>query len=96
MPGAARLELPNELQWSLHRGETDPILGWYSGGLGRRVPAVTLLGRGRSAPDEPLATRLEFLDIRKTVKPAFTQSAVSWSPSDSPVGTARGRHTEAG
>jgi hypothetical protein len=61
-PGSARLELPPELAWSLHRGETGPILGWYSCGLGRRVPAVTLLGRGRSAPDALLATRLTFLD----------------------------------
>ena len=28
-PGAARLELPPGLRWSLHRGETDPSLGWY-------------------------------------------------------------------
>ncbi len=63
---AARLELPQSLRWSLHRGETDPILGWYSAGLGRRVPSFTLLGQGRSAPDEPLITRLEFLDIRTT------------------------------
>jgi hypothetical protein len=61
--GTARLEVPEALQWSLHRGETDPILGWYSCGLGRRVPATTLLGQGRSAPDEPLITRLQFLDI---------------------------------
>jgi len=61
-PGAARLELPQLLQWSLHRGETGPILGWYSSGLGRRSPAVTLVGRGRSAPDTPYCTRLEFLD----------------------------------
>jgi len=60
-PGSARLELPHELAWSLHHGETGPILGWYSCGLGRRVPAVTLLGRGRSAPGAPLATRLTFL-----------------------------------
>ena len=43
-PGAARLELPGELEWQSHRGETDPILGWYSAGLGERVPAVTLCG----------------------------------------------------
>jgi hypothetical protein len=61
-PGAARLELPHPLRWTLHRGETDPILGWYSCGLGRRSPAVTLLGRGRSSPGQPLTTRLEFLD----------------------------------
>ena len=59
--GAARLELPNSLRWSLHRGETDPILGWYSEGLGHRTPAFTLLGHGRTEPSEPLSTRLEFL-----------------------------------
>jgi hypothetical protein len=95
-PGEARLELPRQLRWSLHRGETDPIIGWYSCGLGRRVPAVTLVGRGRSVPDELLATRLEFFDAGKTAEPAFTQSAVSWCASDSPVETARGRHSEAG
>jgi hypothetical protein len=57
----ARLELPNSLRWSAHRGEVDPILGWYSEGLGRRVPTVTLLGCGRPEPHEPLSTRLEFL-----------------------------------
>ncbi|MGE5286769.1 MAG: alginate lyase family protein [Micromonosporaceae bacterium] len=62
-PGAAWLELPPELQWSLHRGETDPILGWYSHGLGRRVPAFTVLGRGLAAPGRPLATRLVFLEL---------------------------------
>ena len=60
--GAARLELPPGLQWSLHRGETDPILGWYSPGLGRRVPAYTLLGRGTSASGVALTTRLLFHD----------------------------------
>ncbi|HEX6528080.1 MAG TPA: alginate lyase family protein, partial [Streptosporangiaceae bacterium] len=44
VPGSARLELPPGLRWSLHRGETDPVLGWYSPGFGRRVPAWTLLG----------------------------------------------------
>jgi hypothetical protein len=68
VPGAARLELPEPLRWSLHQGETAPILGWYSSGLGRRVPAVTLIGQGRSAPDEPLITRLEFLDVGTTAE----------------------------
>jgi Heparinase II/III-like protein/Heparinase II/III N-terminus len=58
----ARMELPPALDWSLHRGETDPILGWYSCGLGSRTAAFTLVGRGRSTSDEPLSTRLEFLD----------------------------------
>jgi Heparinase II/III-like protein/Heparinase II/III N-terminus len=61
-PGSAELTLPAGLEWSLHRGETDPILGWYSAGLGQRVPAVTLLARGRSLPDGRLVTRLTFAE----------------------------------
>ena len=79
-PGAARLELPQRLEWSLHRGEADPILGWYSSGLGRRSPAFTVVGRGRSAPDEPLSTRLEFLDVAKTDQ-SLTRLAESWCAS---------------
>ncbi len=60
-PGAASLELAKPLQWSLHRGQTNPILGWYSDGLGRRTPAFTLLGRGRSE-GAPFTTRLKFLE----------------------------------
>ena len=71
-PGAARLELPGVLRWTLHRGETDPILGWYSPGLGRRVPAFTLVGCGGCASDAPLATRLEFLEIGTPPKPALS------------------------
>ena len=71
-PGVARLELPGVLQWSLHRGETDPILGWYSPGLGLRIPAYTLLGRGYCALGAPLATRLEFLEIGTSSNPAIS------------------------
>jgi len=60
MPGAARLELPHKLKWSLHRGETAPILGWYSPALGVRVPAWTILGSGRLSHDVPLITSLQF------------------------------------
>ena len=62
-PAAAWLELPPALRWSLHQGETDPILGWYSHGLGRRIPAYTLIGRGLAAQGKPLATRLVFLEL---------------------------------
>ena len=75
-PGAARLELPPGLRWTMHRGETDPILGWYSCGLGQRIPAFALIGCGRSAQGIPLITRLEFSDITK-VEPAVVRSAVS-------------------
>jgi hypothetical protein len=93
-PGAGRLELPRALAWSLHRGETDPILGWYSGSFGRRVPAITLLGRGRPVADEPLSTRLEFIEAEPTMNRSFTSSAVSWSVSGAMPGTA-GNHSEA-
>ena len=76
-PGAARLELSPGLNWTLHRGETDPILGWYSGGLGQRIPAFTLIGCGRSAPGVPLTTRLEFFDLAKAERPAVLRSAVA-------------------
>jgi hypothetical protein len=94
-PGSARLELPCGLEWSLHRGETDPVLGWYSGRFGHRVPATTLLGCGRSIPGLPLSTRLEFIDGGTAVNCSFTSSAVSWSVSGSLAGTA-GNHSEAG
>jgi hypothetical protein len=54
------MELPRQLGWSLHKGEGDPILGWYSIGLGQRVPALTLLGTGDVMPGVPLITRLQF------------------------------------
>ncbi|WP_370664767.1 alginate lyase family protein [Streptomyces sp. IBSBF 2507] len=43
---SAVLDLPGELSWRAHRGETDPPLGWYSPGFGRKVPATTLVGTG--------------------------------------------------
>ncbi len=33
-----------------YRGQSDPPLGWYSPGFGRREPAVTVVGRGRIDP----------------------------------------------
>ena len=62
---SAQLDLPRELSWSLHRGETGPILGWYSPGLGQRAPAVTLLGSGQCTRDSPLMTRLRFPETRQ-------------------------------
>jgi Heparinase II/III-like protein/Heparinase II/III N-terminus len=94
-PGAARLELPSGLRWSLHRGETDPILGWYSHSLGRRVPAVTLLGCGRCVPGMPFITRLEFLEVGKSGKPNVSLQAISWTASATRSGKAPEMHAEA-
>jgi len=96
MPGAARLELPRELGWSLHRGETHPVLGWYSTGLGRRVPAVTLLGCGRSAPGELFGTRLEFVNIGTVTESDLTRPAVSWGTPDAMAVEVPGIQAEAG
>ncbi len=82
VPGAARLELPPGLRWSLHRGYNNPIIGWCPSGLGRRVPSVTLLGHGRSAVGEPYRTRLEFVDAEIREESPFTRSAVSWGTSN--------------
>ena len=92
----ARLELPRGLRWSLHRGETSPILGWYSSGLGSVSATVTLLGTGRSAATEPFRTRLEFLQSDTSAEHAFTSADVSLQASSSLVKEAPGRHVEAG
>jgi hypothetical protein len=73
----ARLDLPAGLSWSLHRGETEPILGWYAEGLGRRCPSSTLLGYAPSAAPATLVTRLEFRDSVSLANRSFTWSAVS-------------------
>lgn len=41
----AEMRLP-ALRWTAHRGEPDPILGWYSPRFGEKVPITTLLGSG--------------------------------------------------
>ena len=96
-PGAARLELPSGLRWSLHRGDSDPILGWYSSGLGRRVPASTLLGCGRCVAGAPLPTRLEFLKVGESHRAAVSRrpGAVSCCASDARLGQEPEMQTEA-
>jgi hypothetical protein len=55
----AELSLPAELDWTVHRGQTDPPLGWYSPRFGSRIPAGVLVGRGAVGPDSaPLVTTL--------------------------------------
>lgn len=82
--GAARLELPPGLRWSLGHGETGFIPGGPAHDPGRRVPAVTLLGCGRCAPGMPLITRLEFLDVGTSGKSAASRHAISWNSSAAP------------
>jgi hypothetical protein len=90
-----RFELPPQLRWSLHRGETDPILGWYAPGLGRRVAAFTLVGRGRPGPGELLRTRLTFSGEAAAAIPDTSAHAISWNPSASTGGHTYGTRAEA-
>ena len=79
--GMARLELPRQLRWSLHKGETDPILGWYAHGLGRRVAAFTLVGHGRPASEVPLRTTLTFSGDEDAPRISPAALALSWDTS---------------
>jgi len=60
VPGAALMTLPRELGWSCRRAQTNPILGWYSSGLGDRVPAWVLVGTGLLTEGSRLMTRIAF------------------------------------
>ena len=53
------LTLPSELAWTCHRGEVDPVLGWYSPRFGTRIPSTSLIGRGMAASSTPLVTEVE-------------------------------------
>ncbi|MFI0264075.1 alginate lyase family protein [Streptomyces sp. NPDC017056] len=67
---SAVLDLPGQLTWRAHRGETGPspsssggghpMLGWYSPGFGRKEPTTTLVGTGFSDGGQGFATVLRF------------------------------------
>jgi hypothetical protein len=52
------LALPDGLAWTAHRADVDPVEGWYSPRFGCRVPATSLVGRGRGASSTRLVTVL--------------------------------------
>ncbi|MEF3113721.1 alginate lyase family protein [Streptomyces chrestomyceticus] len=57
---SAVLDLPGQLSWRAHRGESDQPLGWYSPGFGRKEPATTLVGSGRADGAAEFTTVLRF------------------------------------
>ncbi|MFF5015386.1 alginate lyase family protein [Streptomyces sp. NPDC001165] len=57
---SAVLDLPGQLSWQAHRGESDPPLGWYSAGFGRKEPATTLVGTGFADGAQGFTTVLRF------------------------------------
>lgn len=56
--GAAVIDLPEKLSWSVHRGVEQPPLGWFSPEFGEKMPTTVLIGSGEMSPGERLETRL--------------------------------------
>ena len=59
---SATLSLPDGLTWSLTRGGTDPVLGWYSSRFGEKQPTWAVIGEGACSGtgSDTLATVLQF------------------------------------
>ncbi|MGW3103456.1 alginate lyase family protein [Streptomyces sp. NPDC001100] len=57
---SAVLDLPQQLSWRAHRGESEPPLGWYSAGFGRKEPTTTLIGTGSCDGTDGFTTVLGF------------------------------------
>jgi Heparinase II/III-like protein/Heparinase II/III N-terminus len=56
--GHATLTLPHGLDWTVHRGESDPPLGWFSPSFDVKLPSYSLLGTGAARASFPLVSRL--------------------------------------
>ena len=59
-PETATLVLPESLEWRLAKGETSPVLGWYSPSFGIKTPAWSAIGEGTGARGTQLLTELRF------------------------------------
>lgn len=53
-----RLTLPTALGWQVHRGATDPMLGWYSSAFNEKEPSTSLIGSGQLAAGVTVSARL--------------------------------------
>jgi hypothetical protein len=56
----AVLTLPESADWSVRRGSSDPVLGWYSPAFGEKQPSATLVGIGTVGGGRELQTVLAF------------------------------------
>ena len=56
----ARLLLPADLEWSLVRASSHPILGWYSERFGEKEPSTTVVGEGVCQGEDDLISVLQF------------------------------------
>lgn len=71
------LVLPIALEWSAHRGETQPPLGWYSPRFGSRVPTTTLVGVGEWSGTLDLRTDLRLPSSTTAAAAALTDRSVA-------------------
>ena len=60
--GRAELELPQTLSWTLHGGQTNPPLGWYSPTFHVKIPSFMLLGAGNAQNGLSIISRLRILE----------------------------------
>jgi hypothetical protein len=59
---SASVELPAQASWSEHRGESEPVLGWYSSSFGRIEPTTVLMGESNCAAGKiELRTAIRFV-----------------------------------
>jgi hypothetical protein len=49
------------MRWSAVSGSTQPVMGWFSPGFGKKEPATTLLGEVRCDGPTKYETTLQFL-----------------------------------
>jgi hypothetical protein len=64
----------------MHRGEQDPILGWYSAAFGRREPSNSLIGTGDIAPFHVLRSHIVFLGVLRQGHGAAADQSTSRVP----------------
>jgi Heparinase II/III-like protein/Heparinase II/III N-terminus len=63
-PGTHRklkIYLDMEYQWTVVKGQTGPILGWYSPNIGEKAPAPVLIGNRQGLLPKCLTTKIEVL-----------------------------------
>jgi Heparinase II/III-like protein/Heparinase II/III N-terminus len=60
------LDLAESCEWRAHRGEVNPVLGWYSSSFGTVEPTTVLVGERKCEPGlTTLRTRIEFSPRRE-------------------------------
>ena len=56
-----KMNLDPGYEWTVVKGQTDPILGWYSQSIGKKVPAPVLIGTRQGVLPECLTTYIEVI-----------------------------------